>query len=287
MREGDRGVPMPLPANYNVIGQRIQRVRLMKGLSRRDLAMLVGVDVSALANWERGKYLPRDSHKGALAKALDLTVERLFRAIEGDPEAIAASLLDTFMELPALFDRLLPNTRCLRALRLAAPYSSAAYVQTKFRAQVSERLLAGTLEVQRIEIFYTLERLKEALSNVIRYDSRPYHLKGYCAGLAEVAPAMGGYLFDDTNFVMGAYWTGVPPHNKPGLHCWGEPFRTFYMSYWNEIWPRGTLLNMSGAHDLSAIRRTAAVLGLNDAEWPAFVEQARTMEIGDGAPPLF
>jgi hypothetical protein len=189
--------------------------------------------------------------------------------------------------LPALFDRLLPTTSCLRALRIAAPYSTAARVQVKLRTEVCERLMAGTLEVQRIEIFYTLDRLKEALSNVLRYDNLHYHLKGYCAGLVEAAPAIGGYFFDESDFVMGGYWTGIPPHNKPGLHCSGEPFRTFFMAYWNEIWPRGTLLNMSGAHDLSAMRRAALALGLAEADWPGFVDQARELEIGDGAPPLF
>ena len=279
---------MTAPAHLGsiVVGERIQRLRVFKGLSRREVAKQVDVDVSALAHWERGTYLPRDSHRGALAKVLGLSIDRLFRETEDEPHASAASLIDTFTELPGLFDKLLPTTRCLRALRIAAPYATAGHVQTEFRTVVSERLMAGTLEVQRIEIFYTLARLKEALSNVLRYDDRPYHLKGYCTGQSEVPPAMGGYIFDDTNFVMGAYWTGIPPHNKPGLHCWGEPFKTFYMAYWNEIWPRGTLLNMSGAHDLSAIRLTALALGLAEADWPAFVEQARTLEIGDGAPPL-
>ena len=231
---------------------------------------------------ERGVHNPRDSHKGALAGALGVAVDALLSG-EAPP---TATLLDTLTDLPLLLERLLPRTACLRAFRLAAPYPTAANVQKSFRAAVGERLLAGTLEVQRVEIVYSLRRLQEALSNVFRYDGASYHLKAYCLGLTEVTPAMGGYLFDEADFVLGGYWTGVPPHNKPGLHCAGEPFRTFLMAYWDEIWPRGTPLNLGGRHDLSAIRDLALRLGLERTAWPEFVEQARALDIGDGAPPL-
>ena len=126
----------------------------------------------------------------------------------------------------------------------------------------------------------------EIVSNVLRYDGCDYHVKCFCAGLQEVVPAMGGYFFDDDHFVLGAYWTGVPPGSQPGICLTGEPFRTFYNGYRDEIWRRGTWLNMRGAHDLSELEAVARRLGVPARQWPRFVEQARAYEVGDGAPPF-
>jgi hypothetical protein len=111
-------------------------------------------------------------------------------------------------------------------------------------------------------------------------------VKVHCAGLTDVVPAFGGYYFDDEHFLIGAYWTGVPPHNKPGLELSGHTARVFFSAYWDEIWHRGILLNNRGAHDLSAVREVALTMGLEGSDWPGFVESARRFEIGDGAPPL-
>jgi transcriptional regulator with XRE-family HTH domain len=149
--------------NRSETGLRIRRLRESKGLSRRVLASELGVDVTALASWEGGKYLPRDGHRGALVAALDTTIGALFAEGAGRHSAlISAELIDTITELEPLLSELIPQTRILRALRIAAPYATSAHVQHAFRQALSERLLAGTIEVQRIEIFYSLERLKEA-----------------------------------------------------------------------------------------------------------------------------
>jgi hypothetical protein len=66
----------------------------------------------------------------------------------------------------------------------------------------------------------------------------------------------------------------------------GGPFQTFFGEYWDEIWRRGTLLNISGSHDLRAIKAIAYTLGLPRNNWKKFVEEARGLRIGDGAPPL-
>jgi hypothetical protein len=97
---------------------------------------------------------------------------------------------------------------------------------------------------------------------------------------------MGGYYFDDQEFLIGAYWTGVPPHHRPGLHMSGEPFGSYFRAYWDEIWQRGTYMNPRGSHDLSRCRKIALQLGLEAKDWTAFVEEARAYEVGDGAPPL-
>lgn len=270
------------------VGSTIRRLRETRGISRQDLAQRLGVDVSSLVGWESGKHIPRDKRRAHLAQALGVEIGTLFPlATGGSTSAVSASLVDTLDQLPALLMECTHNTRrTLRALRLAAPYTTSAHVQTEWRNLVDTRLLDGTLEVQRIEIFYNLKRLQETLANIFRYDGHPYYVKSYCAGLTEVAPFMGGYFFDDNEFLLGAYWTGIPPHRKSGIRISGEPFRTFYNEYWTEIWQRGAFLNPSGKHDLSAVRATAEKLGLPADKWNDFIEEAQKLQIGDGAPPL-
>ncbi|HET8942658.1 MAG TPA: helix-turn-helix transcriptional regulator [Rudaea sp.] len=268
-------------------GEQLRRLRESRELSRCTVASALKVDVTTVRGWEQDRYRPRPSRLKQLAKLLEVNGNQLLSSETGAVPIPGASLVDTLTELPELLDNLLKRTyRVLKALRIAAPYSTPAHIQHRFRSVLDERLLAGTIEVQRIEIIYTLERLREVVSNIIRYEHCAYHYKAYCAGLSEVAPAMGGYYFDDQEFLIGAYWTGVPPHHRPGLHMSGEPFCSYFRAYWDEIWHRGTHMNPRGAHDLSHCRNIALKLGLEAKDWTAFVEEARAFEVGDGAPPL-
>lgn len=268
-------------------GDRVKRLREAKGISRRELAVTLKVDLSSIAGWEAGKRLPREAQRRAIARALGVDLHTLFADRVDEAAPITAALIDTVDRLPELLVELTKRTRArLRAFRLAAPYVTPAHVQVDWRKLVDERIRSGTLEVERIEIFYDLRRLQETLSNIFRYDGRAYHVKSYCAGLQEIAPAFGGYCFDDDEFLLGAYWTGIPPHRRPGIRISGAPFRRFFQEYWDEVWRRGTLLNTQGAHNLSAVRDVAVALGLAEAAWPRFVKDARHLSIGDGAPPL-
>lgn len=281
-QEGNRPAPP-----YAAAGKRLRRLREAKGLSRSDLAKRLNADVTSLSGWESGKRKPRDRTRSLLAHALGTDIESYYMPDDEHGTPIAASLVDTLEDLPDLLMELTERAQqTLRALRLAAPYATTAYVQTKWRNLVNQRLLDGTLEVQRIEIFYNLRRLQEILSNVFRYDGCRYFVKCHCPGIADVVPGVGGYFFDDDEFLLGAYWMSLPPHHRPGLRVSGAPFRIFFQEYWNEIWRRGTALNISGAGDLSAIQSLAFALGLPQAEWDRFVEGAKTLEMADGAPPL-
>jgi transcriptional regulator with XRE-family HTH domain len=266
----------------------MRRLREAKGLSRRNLADALRINVTSLGGWEGGVRLPRDGIRKRLARLLDTNIETLFAGTQGyEPAPFSAAAFDTIGELP---DLLMQHTRSahklVRALRLSAPYITPAHVQTEWRSLISERILDGTLEVQRIEVFYDLRRLQEVLSNIIRYDGKRYFVKSHCTGIKEVIPAFGTYIFDNDEFLLGAYWTGVPPSNKPSLRLSGTPFQIFFNAYWEEIWRRGTYLNIQGDHDLSAVQELAFKLGLPHNGWEQFVEEARTLEIGDGAPPL-
>jgi len=272
----------------NIVGTRIKRLRQTQGLSRQELARFLRVDVTAVAAWEAGKYMPREKHRAALSRALSTEIGILFNG-SADDELVrySATLVQTLEDLPTLLLNLLDRTRnTLRTFRLAAPYSTAAHIQQEFRSRVAARILDKSLEVMRIEIFYDLVRLKEILSNIFRYAGCRYYVKAHCVGAKDVAPAMGGYIFDESEILLGAYWSAVPPHNKPGLHVSGPPFRSYFNAYWDEIWGRGTYLNIGGCHDLGAVREVAMRMGLPKGAWSAFVEDARRLEIGDGAPPL-
>jgi len=270
------------------IGRRIKRLRETQGFSRQQVAFHLGVDLTAVAAWEGGKYLPREGKRIRLASYLGLDVASLFAEDLQDPASVgSAALVDTLGELPVVL-RDLANAahRDLKAFRVAAPYATTAHVQEEFRRILDTRLKLGTLEVQRIEVIYTLARLKEILSNIIRYDGLPYQVKCNCVGVKDVVPGMGGYIFDNREFLIGAYWATIPPYARPGLKLVGEPFRTYFSDYWSEIWPRGTHLNKKGARDLSAVREAALQLGLDAERWDEFVDEARNFDVGDGLPPL-
>ncbi len=269
------------------IGRRIKRLRENRGLSRQQVASHLEVDLTAVAAWEGGKYLPREGRRVRLAALLNIDVASLFAEEQQPPPTNGAVLIDTLSELPGLLRELLEATEAnLKAIRLAAPYTTPAHIQEEFRRIADRRLQDGTIEIERLEIFYDLSRLKEVLSNILRYEGRGYQVKSSCAGISEVVPAMGGYFFDDREFLIGAYWARVPPHNRPGLHLRGEPYRSYFIEYWDEIWDRGTALNPGGKPDIPAVREVALKLGLEEKAWPQFLAEAEAFEVGDGLPPL-
>jgi transcriptional regulator with XRE-family HTH domain len=269
------------------VGLRIRRLREGKGFSRLQLARKLGVDVSSLSGWESGKRLPRESVRLRLAGLLDCRLPVLLSPLEDDYPPFSARLLDGFAAYGKEILDCTLRAGMLRGARFASPFATVANLLPEWRQLVSERVLAGTLEVQRVEIFYGLDRLGEVLSNILRYDGKAYHVKYACAGLKEVAPFMGGYLYDDADLFLGAYWTGVPPQPRPILHLKGHRLTRFFMDYWSEMWGRATLLNIRGAHDLSTVRELALAMGLPPRKWNAFVEEARAYDVGDGAPALF
>lgn len=67
----------------------IKRLRERLGLSQRDLATNLGVDVSTVTKWETGNAAPRVALLPALAKVLQCSIDDLFHAPE-DREATAS-----------------------------------------------------------------------------------------------------------------------------------------------------------------------------------------------------
>jgi transcriptional regulator with XRE-family HTH domain len=271
-------------------GLRLKQLREVKGLSQRELAKEVGVDATSVGGWEKGKRLPRAKLRPLISRKLGVDLESLFSG-ESDEQItpVAVRSVDTITELPRLLVDLGRQTRRrIRALRLASPYPTTANVQVAWRKLARERLREGAIDIERIEIFYDLRRLQEVLSNIFRYENCRYYVKSYCLGVNEVVPGLGGYFFDDREFVLGGYWQNIPPieEHQRGLRVSGTPFRHFFNDYWSDIWRRGTWLNARGPHDLAAVKKVAEALGLPNDRWPSFVAEAKALTIGDGAPPL-
>lgn len=61
------------------IGVRIRAARAYAALTQRDLAAAVGVSVSTVSLWERGRRAPSSRRVTAIADACGVRVEYLFR----------------------------------------------------------------------------------------------------------------------------------------------------------------------------------------------------------------
>jgi len=68
----------PLPISF---GERIRETRKAKGLSQEDFAHLCGFDRTYISGIERGKRNPSLTAIEVLAKALGLSVEKLFEGL--------------------------------------------------------------------------------------------------------------------------------------------------------------------------------------------------------------
>ena len=62
---------VPIEADIDAkIGARLAEVRRWRGLTQRQLAKAVGVTITAIQNWERGRHAISAKHFGPLADAL-------------------------------------------------------------------------------------------------------------------------------------------------------------------------------------------------------------------------
>jgi transcriptional regulator with XRE-family HTH domain len=61
------------------IHARIAELRQRAGLSQRDLARLLDLDETSISHWENGLSSPKGSRLPAVAEALGVTIDDLFR----------------------------------------------------------------------------------------------------------------------------------------------------------------------------------------------------------------
>lgn len=73
---------------YKEVGKRMRQLREAKGLSRRNLADALRVNVTSLVGWEGGIRLPRDGIRKRLTHLLDTNIESWFAAASKAQEAV-------------------------------------------------------------------------------------------------------------------------------------------------------------------------------------------------------
>lgn len=74
------------PSAETGLGERVQRLRLRKGLERSELADRLGVSRQRVGNWERGVNTPSVACLPGLARELGVTIDEL---VTGEPPRVA------------------------------------------------------------------------------------------------------------------------------------------------------------------------------------------------------
>lgn len=64
--------------SYVPVSERLREARAAKGVSQDELAKSCGISLSAVAMYETGRRVPRDTIKVALSKYLDVPIQDLF-----------------------------------------------------------------------------------------------------------------------------------------------------------------------------------------------------------------
>lgn len=102
------------------IGTRIKKRRQVLRLTQEDLAAVLGVSKSTVANWETGKHFPR-RYLGAVEQVLGISLDGAQPGREDDYEARYAEWEQSVMDNPRLPDRmkrdLIGDSRAGRAAR--------------------------------------------------------------------------------------------------------------------------------------------------------------------------
>lgn len=242
------------------------------------------MDVSAVASWEAGRYLPRDVHRAALAKLLDVDLTAFLSDDKHARGISAASVHGT--EIGRLLAELIEGCqKQLTILRVSSPFVTRRHQMVEFRQIADRRLLDHSLDVKIIEVFYGVQRLQEVFSNIFRYDGCSYSVKTFIPPTDGVVPGIDTYIFDRSVAVLGSYWPTPITDERPVLQIAGEPLVAFLREHWNGLWRCAISLNPSGARDLSAIQELSPQLGIPESGWREFVEQSKRFSLGDNVPP--
>lgn len=77
------------------LGQRIVRLREGRGLTRADLAQLLGVDRSRLGKWETGSHAPLLGLLTGLAETLGVTLDELLTGRAPAPPGLPVQTRET------------------------------------------------------------------------------------------------------------------------------------------------------------------------------------------------
>ena len=83
-------------------GAHLQSLLESRGLSQTDLAKLTGIRASTISDWINGKYLPKQDKRLLIAKALDISPDRLYVLDEDQPPTEGDYWKDKYKELKEL-----------------------------------------------------------------------------------------------------------------------------------------------------------------------------------------
>lgn len=86
------------------IGSRIRKYREERKISRSDLAMILGLTVSCISNWELGQNGPAADHLGDLCRALQVSPSDLLgiQLMDGELSEQERKLIAAYRSKPDL-----------------------------------------------------------------------------------------------------------------------------------------------------------------------------------------
>lgn len=65
---------------------KLKRARLLKGLTQKELADLLGVSIVSVSKWESGKGRPKARRLNEVASTLNISIQELLDETERRPE---------------------------------------------------------------------------------------------------------------------------------------------------------------------------------------------------------
>lgn len=83
-------------------GSLLQRLLDERGLSQADLSKLTGIRASSISDWINGVYYPKQDKRLLVAKALNISPERLYVLDEDQPPTEGDYWKDKYKELKEL-----------------------------------------------------------------------------------------------------------------------------------------------------------------------------------------
>lgn len=89
-------------------GEILRSIRKSRHMSQEELALELKVTVSTISNWERKEYIPDERYNKPLARALDVSVQKLTGAPPND-SGIEVKREDTYEEENILLQRLMKS----------------------------------------------------------------------------------------------------------------------------------------------------------------------------------
>ncbi|MGR5965939.1 helix-turn-helix domain-containing protein [Bacillus cereus] len=107
-------------SNNNILGENIKRFRIIKGLSRKEMAKSLNTTYRTVSSWETGEKKPRYKKLEQIAELLNIDSaallqtkiqdEDILKSINEDPfEKLAKQLHEAYMSVPDQYKPIIEN----------------------------------------------------------------------------------------------------------------------------------------------------------------------------------